>query len=89
MTVVWIVVGFLLGLTSMMIVLTGSDVLKEKRRVDRLHNPESFCFEHCKIQEKVFSQFEDPDDAIDILVNQYCVDCPVSIACDILESEDN
>lgn len=86
--VVCLVFGFLLGLAAMLIVLTCSDIDKEKRRVNRLHNPDSFCNQHCKIQEDVFGKYDDVDEANNILVNHYCVDCPVNIACDILESEE-
>lgn len=37
----------------------------------------NFCSNYCIYYDKVFGNVKDVDDATDILVNEYCVDCPL------------
>lgn len=38
---------------------------------------DSMCENYCKYQEKAYSEHKDPDEAMDVLINQYCTDCPL------------
>ena len=37
---------------------------------------DNICENYCKYQEKAYSEHKDPDEAMDVLINQYCNDCP-------------
>ena len=53
-----------------------------------IFNSESWCDKNCKICEEINSRYKDPDDALDELVNHHCVNCPISIAGDIISAEE-
>jgi predicted metal-dependent peptidase len=37
---------------------------------------DNICENYCKYQEKAYSEHKDPDEAMDVLINQYCNNCP-------------
>ena len=51
-----------------------------------IFNPESWCDKHCKIYEEIDSKYKDYDDVLNDLVNNHCVNCPISIAGDIIHA---
>ena len=51
-----------------------------------IFNPESWCCKNCKIYAEVDSKYKNYDKVIDELVNERCVDCPISIAEDIISA---
>lgn len=37
---------------------------------------DNICENYCKYQEKAYSEHKDSGEAMDVLINQYCNDCP-------------
>ena len=79
--------GYLAGLATLLFIWIMCDKYKEKQRILRLYNAESWCYEHCKISEKCFSDHKDPDKALDELVNNYCINCPIGLAQEYVEKQ--
>ena len=37
---------------------------------------DNICENYCKYQEKAYSKHKDPDEAIEVLINEHCNNCP-------------
>ena len=80
--------GFLIGLACMLIAWIRSDNLKDKEKINRLYNAEDWCYENCKLSEKCFSNHKDSDDALEELINTYCINCPIGLAQEYVEKQE-
>ena len=79
--------GYLAGLATLLFIWIMSDKRKEKQRILRLYNAENWCYENCKISERCFGNHKDPYEALDELVNNYCINCPIGLAQEYVEKQ--
>ena len=79
-----VIFGIFVGIAITLFAWISYDKVQENKRIDQMFNPEEWCIEHCKLYEECHSNHEDPDDAMDELVNKYCIDCPISKATDFI-----
>ena len=86
---IFMLFGSLIGCGVMIVVWFLSDRRREKQyrqwREYQIYNPQSFCYDHCKYSDKCYGEIKDPDQAESILVNEYCIKCPVGVAQDLIE----
>ena len=80
--------GYFMGLATLLFIWIMCDRHKEKQKILRLYNVESWCYENCKISERCFGNHKDPDEALDELVNTYCINCPIGLAQEYVEKQE-
>ena len=78
------VFGIIIGITGTLVAWIGYDKTQEKRTAQLLHNCDDWCSRNCKLMENCYSHAEDPDDAVRMLTETYCVVCPICKAQEII-----
>lgn len=72
--VIWIAVtaGIAIALSSWIVY----DKHREKRLMRMVQDPDYWCSDNCKNYDWCFSNYKDPDDALDAL-EDFCIQCPM------------
>ena len=78
------VTGLLVGILFTMGSIILSDRKKDGRVLKQIKDPDEWCMKGCRYWEECFGNHNDPDKAMDELVNCHCAECPVYAALEVL-----
>lgn len=81
--------GFAAGVLITFLSWVEYDKMKERRHRELICNNRDWCIDCCKHLDYCYGEYKNPDEACDKLVNQYCVNCPIDHAQEIIFKEEH